>query len=680
MKRIHPMLRTGARVLALAALPLALGQAQAATQLLRADTVTMSMPGTPDPVVMWGYAADNAACGSAGVTVPGPPIVVPAGDPALTVTLKNCLDAPTSLIIHGQQVSDPAPVWTDGTSGARGGDLTKRVRSFTHETLAGGGIADYVWSNLKPGTYLYGSGTHPQVQVQMGLYGSLIQDTDAGNVAYRQGATDIIYANQLILLYSEIDPVLHAAVANGSYGTIPTSTLEYHPKFFLINGQPYDATSNPGPVATVPAAQSTLLRFLNASLKTHVPTIDGQYWKMIAEDGNPYPYANNPRQQYTAFLAPGKTMDVMLVPTASGRYAIYDSREFDTNNGVQQGGGMLAFLDVGAAGAAAPVFDSAPVTSGTAGVPYSYVAHASDPNGDPVAYSFTPVPPATAPNPPAGMTIDAGTGAISWTPAAAGSYPVSVRASDGTLFSDQAFSIAVAPAVAANTPPTARADVYTAVSHPAASLLVESVAAPGVLGNDTDPDGNALSAVALAGGSNAGRVTLNADGSFALAPAGGGANGSTATVVVNYQANDGAGGTSNSTLTINFVTNRRPTAFADAFTVPRCTTASCAGTSLNLVNNDTDPDTATIDVANQLPLAVARVRRGTGGSGSTTGITTNSKGTVTVSGGTVTYTPRRNFAGTDSFWYRVKDKIGLESGDNNAGGPEGWVSVTVTVQ
>ena len=98
----------------------------------------------------------------------------------------------------------------------------------------------------------------------------------------------------------------------------------------------------------MPAGQNTLLRFLNASLKTHVPTINGQYWKMIAEDGNPYPYLSNPRQQYTAFLAAGKTMDVMLTPTmpaSARRYAIFDSRQFDTNNGAQ-GGGLLAYLDV----------------------------------------------------------------------------------------------------------------------------------------------------------------------------------------------------------------------------------------------------------------------------------------------------------------------------------------------
>jgi hypothetical protein len=527
----------------------------------------------------------------------------------------------------------------------------------------------------------------------MGLYGAVTKDADVGNVAYRQGATSIAYASQFTLLYSEIDPALHAAVAGPSptYGTSsgPTSTLDYRPKFFLINGQPYPDASLV-PIGTVAAAQGTLLRFLNAGLKTHVPTINGQYWKMVAEDGNPYPYLNNPRQQYTAFLTPGKTLDVLLTPTnpnASGnvRYAIYDSRAYDTNNGAQ-GGGMLAYLDVTPATNAAPVFDSAPVTTGTAGVAYSYAAHATDPNGDAVVYSLNA-------GFPAGMTINNATGLINWLPPAAGSYPVSVRASDNALFNDQNFSIAVAPGAPANNPPTARNDSYTAVAHPASSGITQVVAAPGVLANDTDPDGNALHTGNKTGST---RVTLAANGGFTLAPAGTG-GGTTGTVSFSYQALDtsnAASGTAN--VSINVIANRRPTTVADAFTVPRCTvrvgtSTTCLTTgsgayvpvALNLTNNDTDPDTATIDVANQLPLSVSRLRAVASGNGITTGtLTTTSGGRVTFTGTTatgvnVTYTPIYNFAGTDSFQYKVQDKLGLTAGNTNA---QGWATVTITVQ
>jgi hypothetical protein len=683
------------RVALALALPLAAGHGFAAEVWLKTGTTTVM--GVP----MWGYAqctdssfGDPSTTGTCGpVTVPGPALTVPPGDPGLMVHLKNTLPAPTSLVIPGQ-VTAMSPVWVEpatvrgvanpaaGTTYAGGsrpaGNLSAVVRSFTAEAAALNGTADYTWANLKPGTYLYESGTHPQVQVQMGLYGSVVKDTDAGNVAYRSGGADIVYSQQVTLLYSEIDPALHAAVAGGTYGSGgPTSTLEYAPKYFLINGVSAPHASLV-PVATVQAAQNTLVRFLNASLKSHVPTINGQYWRMIAEDGNPYPVLSNPRQQYTAFLTAGKTMDVLLVPTNSSatetvRHAIFDSRLFDTTNAVP-GGGLLAYVDVTPAAAAAPVFDSSPVTTGAPGAAYSYRAHATDPNGDVVSYALNAVA-------PAGMAIDPVSGQITWTPAAAGNYPVSVRASDGTLSSNQPFTVAVT-AAATNNPPTATNDTYTAVAHPALPALVQGVAAPGVLANDVDPEGSALHTTAA----TTGRVSLAANGGFQLAAGGAGVVSFTYTALDSGNAASGL-----ATVTINVVNNRAPTAFADAFSVPRCnfrlgTSRACrtgAGfyvpTALNLVSNDSDPDAQTIDAANQLPLAVARVRAQTTGTntGSTSTVTTASGGQVTISGGTVTYVPPYNFAGTDAFQYRVKDKIGLESGATAAAG---WATVSITVQ
>ena len=67
----------------------------------------------------------------------------------------------------------------------------------------------------------------------------------------------------------------------------------------------------------------------------------------------------------------------------------------------------------------------------------------------------------------------------------------------------------------ANNPPTAVNDLYSTSQNTA---LV--VAAPGVLGNDTDADGNPLTAV-LASNPAHGTLTLNANGSFTYTPAAG---------------------------------------------------------------------------------------------------------------------------------------------------------------
>jgi len=63
-----------------------------------------------------------------------------------------------------------------------------------------------------------------------------------------------------------------------------------------------------------------------------------------------------------------------------------------------------------------------------------------------------------------------------------------------------------------NDPPTASADSYNAVKG--VSL---NIAAPGVLGNDTDIDKDALTAVIAVNASH-GHVTLNPNGSFTYVP------------------------------------------------------------------------------------------------------------------------------------------------------------------
>jgi large repetitive protein len=64
-----------------------------------------------------------------------------------------------------------------------------------------------------------------------------------------------------------------------------------------------------------------------------------------------------------------------------------------------------------------------------------------------------------------------------------------------------------------NQAPTATADAYSTAEDTALT-----VNAPGVLGNDSDPDGNPLNAVPVSG-PNRGTLTLNANGSFTYIPA-----------------------------------------------------------------------------------------------------------------------------------------------------------------
>ena len=143
------------------------GTSQAAEYWLRAETFAKNMPDGA-VVTMWGFASCTdgtyAACTPA--TVPGPELNVPVGDTSLTVHLRNSLTGPytesISLIIPGQQAS-LAPVKSDTDGSGR-----QRVTSFVATTpVENTASTDYIWNNIKPGTYLYQSGSHPAVQVQM---------------------------------------------------------------------------------------------------------------------------------------------------------------------------------------------------------------------------------------------------------------------------------------------------------------------------------------------------------------------------------------------------------------------------------------------------------------------------------------------------------------------------------
>jgi FtsP/CotA-like multicopper oxidase with cupredoxin domain len=631
------------RVLAvLAPLPLALPQALAAEVWLRAGSTTQPRPGGGAAIPMWGYAQCTAGFASCGpVTVPGPVLTVPATDAGLTVHLGNALPEPTSLVIPGQTAT-MTPVWFDPadpgvtSSGARPGPAA-RVRSFTHE-VPPDGTADYVWPTLRPGTYLYESGTHPQVQVQMGLYGALVHDAvDAVPPARAQAYAGVEYDQAVTVVYGEIDPALHDAVDTGAYGTTgPTSTFDYQPKYFLVNGAPYAAGAPP--LATVGSGTRTLLRFVNAGLRSHVPMLLGAHLELVAEDGRPYPWPAHPRQQYTALLPAAKALDAIVTPVNFGsgeaRLAILDRRLDVTNAGVPDGG-LIAFLAVAASVNQPPTITSTPVTTASQGEPWAYPAIATDPDpGDAVAWSLDVFP--------AGMTVSPG-GLVQWTPVAgqAGPHPVTVRATDlGGLFATQSFTVTVA---AVNHPPVAANDGPFSWIEGSTFVL----GAPGVLGNDTDPDGDALTAVDHSAG--VGTLTGNPDGSFAWAlPLG-----SAGTRTFTYRAEDEGGARSGlATVTVTVLANRPPLAVDDRFTAPRRTSTNAGAfpVALAVLANDLDPDTA-IDPGNRIAPATVVITA-----------KPNKGGVATVgANGTVSYTPKLNFKGTDTFRYTVRDTRGAVS-------------------
>ena len=149
-----------------------------------------------------------------------------------------------------------------------------------------------------------------------------------------------------------------------------------------------------------------------------------------------------------------------------------------------------------------PTLEPIPDQVVTVGDTLSVQASGSD-SGGAVTYSL--------PVSSAGTTIDA-TGRITFTPTPeqVGRHDVSVRVVDtGGAAAFQSFVVTVD---AVDRPPIALDDIYTARIGDTLN-----VAAPGILGNDNDPDGDPLTAV-LVSDSTTGDLNLNADGSFSYRP------------------------------------------------------------------------------------------------------------------------------------------------------------------
>lgn len=294
-------------------------------------------------VEMWGFARDSALGANDGtVTVPGPALEVPAltpvPDTTLVIHLTNTLPEPVSIVIPNQNgfVRDAAHTeFTDAQSRVRAASFVKEAPAPLAPATAGTPVT-YVWNNLTPGTYLYYSGSHSALQVQMGLYGALT--VPASPTEAYPGISSV---NQISLLFSEIDVDVHDAVAAGTYGTTIKSMIHSVPEYFLINGEAYEAGQMP--VAAGVVGQMTLLRLLNACADTRVPVLNGHYLTLVAEDGRLAPF---PRDAAAVDLPALKTCDALFTPSAAGTVMLYDRRLGLTNGAVAGDGGMYKTLTI----------------------------------------------------------------------------------------------------------------------------------------------------------------------------------------------------------------------------------------------------------------------------------------------------------------------------------------------
>ena len=197
---------------------------------------------------------------------------------------------------------------------------------------------------------------------------------------------------------------------------------------------------------------------------------------------------------------------------------------------------------------------------------------------------------------------------------------VTVADNDGATSNTATVTITVNPV---NDAPVAAGDSYSVDEN-----QTLTVAAPGVLGNDSDVDGDALAAVLVSGPQNGtfGSLTLSADGSFTYVP-GPNFNGND---LFTYKANDGAADSNIAAVAIKVnPVNDKPVADGQA-----AATDEDQAAVITLTGSDIETP------AGQLVFAI-------------TGQPAH--GTVSLSGNQATYTPAANYNGPDSFTFTVTD-------------------------
>ena len=280
-------------------------------------------------VYTWSFANGNGA-----FQFPGPTLIVNQGD-TVTVTLRNKLPFPVSIVFPGQQVT---------ASGGTAGLLTQEAPAGS--VRAPGGPVTYTFVASNPGTYIYNSGTRQDLQIEMGLAGALIvrpsgflQSSTATWRGYN--TTDSAFDQEFLFLLSDMDPTIHEEVEHQILANTNTAfnpiidTTKRNANYWFINGrtgpddmlvafskalpaQPYDGfpMMHPG--------QKLLMRMVGAGRDPHPFHHHAMHASNLARNGRllqTSPAMTISDLAYLTFTIPtypGETTDAIFTYTGGG--------------------------------------------------------------------------------------------------------------------------------------------------------------------------------------------------------------------------------------------------------------------------------------------------------------------------------------------------------------------------
>ena len=314
----------------------------------------------------------------------------------------------------------------------------------------------------------------------------------------------------------------------GNVAACYSPVVNYSPRYFLVNGQAFNKVSPGAAALSVPGTVTSgnvLLRFVNAGLRMHIPSVVGLDMSLVAEDGNVLP--GKPRVQNEAFLAAGKVMDVVVNPlSTSGNftpasYAIYD-RELSLSTNNQRDGGMQTYLLVNGGVPPSPTN----VSPGAVAMPDTYylvpgsTLNVGTPSQGVLANDVNVYGVQLLSSPTAGtLTSFNANGTFTYVPNAGtttDSFTYYVNGDNANFTTVTLAPCSQSPCLGGA--PVAKSDAFA--SKVATTLNIHR---PGVLDNDSDPSGHPLKAqfdatCTVGAGSllNASQISLGTDGSFTV--------------------------------------------------------------------------------------------------------------------------------------------------------------------
>ena len=285
----------------------------------KADYITTADGGN---YMIWGYADSDNHEGLGGrAQYPAPTLIVNQGQ-TITINLTNELAEPVSIIFPGQ-----SGVTATCTNGGTDGNCEDGV--LTTESGVDGDTVAYTFVASQPGTYMYHSGSHMNLQLEMGLLGALIVRPAMGaNYAYN--SADTYWDREYLFLLTDMDPRVHDAVEFGNLDQAEIYLADRFAVYWFINGRaapdnmadPYVPWLPAQPYNIVPRmhpGERLLMREIGGGFDLHPFHHHGNHADIIARDGRMLSTTGATpdlaESVFTTKSVPGQTMDLIFTWT-----------------------------------------------------------------------------------------------------------------------------------------------------------------------------------------------------------------------------------------------------------------------------------------------------------------------------------------------------------------------------